>query len=276
MIFLVDACYFAMRLARKALLPRDVPRRWARWIPGMNPSVGSVEAARIVRNYRRHFRTLRPAWVQGATVLEVGIGETNATGYELAAQGAARCYAFEPFAPLDDAADREALRRCEEQHGRTGLRECVTRINDTATLGAGVADIILSNSVLEHVGDLDAVAAELRRLLAPGGCMLHRVDYRDHFFAFPYHHLLWSDRVWERFLNPGDLPRWRIGDHVAAFRRHGCMVKVLHAGHLPDEFAKVRGRVHPRFAQRSEEDLRTTTGVLCVTAQASSSSTAAA
>ena len=75
-------------------------------------------------------------------------------------------------------------------------------------------DVVLSNSVLEHVQDLPALFAELARILAPGGVMLHRVDYRDHFFKYPFHFLLYPRWVWNWFLNPGDLPRWRYDDHA--------------------------------------------------------------
>ena len=96
--------------------------------------------------------------------------------------------------------------------------------------------------------------------------MLHIVDYRDHFFAFPYHHLLWSDRVWRWFLNPGDLPRWRIGDHMRAFETNGFAVKTLMAKAIPAEFEKVRTRIHPKFQNYSEQDLTTAFGILYVTA----------
>lgn len=41
-------------------------------------------------------------------------------------------------------------------------------------------DLIVSRAVLEHVYDLDAAFAAMDCLLAPGGYMVHKVDFRDH------------------------------------------------------------------------------------------------
>ena len=233
----------------------------------MRKNYGAQSHLGLYRLYDRHLAPLDPAWLEAQTILEVGIGETNSSCYEFAARGAVRCYALEPFVPLDADTDRELLRLCATHHntGEAGIADRVVRLKDSAAIPSGSVDLVLSNSVLEHVADNDQLAAELQRVLRPGGRMLHVVDYRDHFFVFPYHFLLWSDAVWNRFLNPGDLPRWRIGDHIRAFTRAGLTVEVLKATPIPEEFEKVRARIHPRFANYSEQDLTTAYGTLYVT-----------
>jgi SAM-dependent methyltransferase len=49
----------------------------------------------------------------------------------------------------------------------------VLREDGRAAFPEGFFDVILSNQVLEHIGDLDTAVAEMRRLLKPGGMMLH-------------------------------------------------------------------------------------------------------
>jgi hypothetical protein len=78
--------------------------------------------------------------------------------------------------------------------------------------------------------------------------MLHQVDYRDHFFKYPYAFLTFSDRAWARWLDPGDLPRWRIGDHLAAFDMAGFETEVLSRQSDADAFARIRPRLQGRFA----------------------------
>lgn len=53
------------------------------------------------------------------------------------------------------------------------------RLEDLALPDAGV-DLIYSRMTLEHVDDPAALSREMARVLAPGGVMLHRVDFRDH------------------------------------------------------------------------------------------------
>jgi hypothetical protein len=56
---------------------------------------------------------------------------------------------------------------------------------DTAATGlaAESVDIVFSNTVLEHVppDQIRRLIEEARRILRPGGCMLHQIDPSDHF-----------------------------------------------------------------------------------------------
>ena len=63
----------------------------------------------------------------------------------------------------------------------------VESTNAAVPLPGGVAGSIFSNSVLEHVGELDAVLTELARLLRPGGALVFTVPvrrYSDHLRLF--------------------------------------------------------------------------------------------
>lgn len=49
-----------------------------------------------------------------------------------------------------------------------------------AGLGPGSIDLLVSNSVLEHIDDLDPVLAEMARIVRPGGLAVHAIDGYDH------------------------------------------------------------------------------------------------
>lgn len=48
------------------------------------------------------------------------------------------------------------------------------------SLGNDEVDLLVSNSFLEHVDDIDAVIAEMRRVVRVGGCLSHSIDATDH------------------------------------------------------------------------------------------------
>jgi len=263
-----DLPYLVPRVIRRKCFPTAIPRALSAWLPGFRANAGTRSCAQVLKLYDPHLNSrLGADWPRDRRILEVGIGATNSSAYEAAALGATSAVAFEPFVPLDPALDSTLLAECAQRHALAtdAITARVQRVTTLDSLTDASVDLVLSNSVLEHVGDMDILARDLRRVLAPGGAMLHLVDYRDHFFRFPYHHLLWSDAVWDRWLNPGDLPRWRIRDHVACFERHGFHVEILQASPLAAEFEKVRSRIHPRFAGYDETALATAFGVLFLT-----------
>jgi SAM-dependent methyltransferase len=47
-------------------------------------------------------------------------------------------------------------------------------------LEPGSFDVVVSGAVFEHLYDPDAAFAAMDQVLAPGGLMLHKVDFRDH------------------------------------------------------------------------------------------------
>jgi SAM-dependent methyltransferase len=63
-------------------------------------------------------------------------------------------------------------------------------------------DVVISNAVLEHVGQLPLAARELFRITASGGHGYHQVDFRNHRdFELPLEHLLLSPADFQRVLD---------------------------------------------------------------------------
>ena len=118
--------------------------------------------------------------------------------------------------------------------------------------------------VMEHVNDIEGLMIQIDRIIKPNGIMFHNVDYRDHFFSYPYNFLLFSKKVWELLLNPGDLPRWRINDHIELFERHNYLTEILHQEVLNDEFEKIKYKIHKEFADYSISNLQTTGALIFV------------
>lgn len=89
----------------------------------------------------------------------------------------------------------------------------------------GSIDILLSNSVLEHVKNIDSAIDEMKRVIRPGGVMVHFVDLRDHYnFNNPLLFLKYSDRAWNTLLTKEGYSytnRWRADEYLVAFESRG-------------------------------------------------------
>jgi SAM-dependent methyltransferase len=248
--------YVSLRLLRRFVFREAFLLRWGRLLPYYRTNLNQVDPAPLVSAYARHV-TLN------ATVrdlLEIGVGATNSTGYELAARlPGARVVLLEPFVPLDATADARLLRQVATAHrcDAAALAARVRRVATLADLGAESIDLILSSSVLEHVSDPAALFAGLRRVLRADGAMLHLVDYRDHFFKYPLHFLQFSRATWERWLNPGDLPRWRLYDHLDALETAGFIAELPEVRRDPAAFARIAPLISPEF-RRDHPQLGTT------------------
>lgn len=254
--------YVALRVARRFLFTDAFLLRFGRFIPHYRTNANQADAGAIVDMYARLCEGRPIAPPDKRVILEVGSGATNAVGYALAERGWAgeggRVILLEPFVALDEAADRALRERLP-----AGVDRRVERTRGLEQVPPGSVDLVLSHSVLEHVRDPAALARELDRVLAPTGLMLHVVDYRDHFFKYPYHFLLFSKGTWERWLDPGDLPRWRLGDHVRQFRAQGFQVDVLESESLPQAFGPIAGKLSSEFDAR-DPDVSVTRAVLAI------------
>ena len=123
----------------------------------------------------------------------------------------------------------------------------------------GHFDAIVTTSVLEHLppAAIDAVLAETRRILRPGGLMLHAIDYSDHYAHSDaaighYNFLRFSANQWARFSPAIHYQnRLRHDDYARAFDRAGLQplrVRTHVPGNAADEIAAVA--LHPAFGVR--------------------------
>lgn len=245
--------YVALRVVRRFVVTEGVLKRIGHLLPYYRTNTNEVDPRPVIELYERAIAASGKSTPRDPLILEIGSGATNSVGYALAGGALAgehgKVLLFEPYAALDEAADRR-----QRALLTAGIAARVQRISTLSEVATGSVDLVVSHSVLEHVRDPDATLQDLHRVLAPAGFMVHAVDYRDHFFKYPFHFLLFSKRAWNRWLDPGDLPRWRLGDHLRLFQRRGFRVEVLDAQTLPAEFVKVAAEVHPDF-DRSDPHL---------------------
>lgn len=238
--------YVTLRLIRRFLFNESMANRLARWLPYYTSSANESQPKLIVDQYLQALRA-SGLDLSGMRVLEVGAGRTNVVACALVAAGARMATALEPFVPFDTVRDA-ALRASVPQWSAVSANS-IARATDFAEIPAASIDLLLSNSVLEHVRDLQGFLMECHRVLTPDGVMLHRVDYRDHFFKYPFAFLTFSETTWSRWLDPGDLPRWRLPDHVAAFTEAGFTTTVSGAESATPEFDRIRLQLAGRFAK---------------------------
>jgi hypothetical protein len=236
--------YVSLRLIRKFFFTERLLTTIGSWVPYYRTNYNQFNPGAIVDKYERKCRS-NGYELQGQVVLELGAGATNSTCYELSARKCETVYAFEPYAHFHDVTDRKLLASISRIHAEDSkvIANRVHRINDLTQISHRTVDIIFSNSVLEHVHDPDTLFETISGYMSESSIMIHFVDYRDHFFKYPYHFLLFSKKTWERWLNPGDLYRWRLGDHRRLLARAGYSVKIDDIKRDTEQFVKIKNRI---------------------------------
>lgn len=115
-------------------------------------------------------------------------------------------------------------------------------------------DIVVTHSVFEHLTDASGIAAALARFTKPGGCQLHYIDLRDHYFKYPFEMLKFSDQVWKNWLNPtSNLNRLRLFEYERIFKQHFKNVKISVTERNIDEFIKAKPAIQPQFLSGNDE-----------------------
>jgi SAM-dependent methyltransferase len=138
----------------------------------------------------------------------------------------------------------------------------------------GAFDLVYSVAALEHVPDPARAAAEMRRVLSPGGLAIHEIDLKHHGSADALRFLEWDDAEWARraTLYGGDLSlsvilggsfvgeifcnRLRRDDWLAVFRGAGFSVETAEPVVLLEEALVRPDRFAEPFRGRPVEELR--------------------
>lgn len=243
------------------LLRHFMPERFARfllkrrWIiqPGLETTDPFAASERYVE-------TLASAGVsiESKRVLVFGYGGRFSVGVDLLKRGAGHVVLCDHFVLLDKERNRELLPAYEsylkvEQGEVLPRSEYMTMLHGDireATIQKQVSqvDVILSNSVFEHLDDVPGITRALATLTAPQGIHLHFVDLRDHYFKYPFEMLKYSEWIWRNLLNPtSNLNRYRLGDYQHVFEANFGQVDMVVLKRLEDEFRKVERTILPAF-----------------------------
>ena len=235
--------YIVLRLIRRFLFPYSLLLRVGKYVPYFRVNANQDGAPLVVDEYERLMREHAPEFLErgGLRILEIGAGVTDTVGQLLAERFGCEVHVCDPYVRFDAEATRQGVKRFNIS---SAAQDRTQRISQPRAQGY---DLILSNSVLEHVEDPEGFFRQMKSSLREGGVMIHRVDYRDHFFKYPYFFLMFSDWVWNTFLNPGDLYRWRLDDHLEAAKRAGVGVESCDNVVLEEDYKQIEPRIHARF-----------------------------
>lgn len=115
------------------------------------------------------------------------------------------------------------------------------------------ADVVVSNSVLEHVGDVAGAVRACAGATMPDGVNVHVIDLRDHYLRCPFEMHCYSERTWRRWLNASNnLNRIRMPEFVQVFEAVFDEVEVEVLERLVDEFREAKPRIRQEFLTGDE------------------------
>ena len=186
------------------------------------------------------------------TVLDLGFGGVFGLSCELLERGFKKVIALDPYAPIRKKGNKLVFKRYPQyftdmkpkpQHievVRKTLEEYVLDNEETI-------DFLVSNSVLEHIQNVESLIKSSSRILKRGGVSVHKIDLRDHFFRYPFHMLNFSRQQWEKLNPPSNLNRLRYEHYNLIFTKHFVSNKFLIDERLPEKYKINENRLHPDF-----------------------------
>ena len=248
--------YMIARFVRHAMpdaMARFLLRRG--WIirPGMETRLPEQALQRYLEKLAEHQVSL-----VGQRVLVFGYGGNFSLGCGLLRGGASHVVLSDRFAPPDVDNNRQLLPGYADYlvstpagiaprpEFMTVSSADIVEVADQGSLSP--VDLVLSNSVFEHLADVDRITQALARLTKPGGAQLHFVDLRDHYFKYPFEMLTFSEKAWRNWLNPtSNLNRYRLPDYRRVFEHYFRKVEITVLERDPDNFHKAENRIRPEF-----------------------------
>ena len=116
-------------------------------------------------------------------------------------------------------------------------------------------DLVISNSVYEHLEDVDGSTRALAAVTRVDGLHIHFVDLRDHFFKYPFEMLHYSEGNWRRWLNPtSNHNRFRLWDYRKIFEKYFGKVDIQVLERDEAKFVKARPEILSEFTSGKLED----------------------
>ncbi|GAB4415228.1 MAG: hypothetical protein Kow002_00150 [Anaerolineales bacterium] len=195
-------------------------------------------------------------------VMVFGYGGRFDIALALLDAGAAHVVLVDKFAPPDHVHNLGLLpsyRRYLDRKGNTVIPrpEAITLIqDDIREVEVEAVDIVLSNSVYEHLDDVEGITASLAKFTNPGGIHVHFIDLRDHFFKYPFEMLRFSETTWTRWLNPSSHHnRYRLWEYRRVFEACFSQVNIDILAREEAAFLKLKPHIRPEFiSENLEED----------------------
>lgn len=254
---------------------------------GSAPESPAVTAAYFIRCVDEYLQQLgiagsdAPAFLAGRRVLEYGPGDVLGVALVLYARGVASVQCVDRFPLSRGGAARvavyEALLRQLPAAERTRADAAFVRAGDASSglrpevIGYSVTqdglapsgatyDLVLSRAVLEHVHDLPALFADLRRVLRPGAVSIHQVDLKSHGLdrRREYDFLTWPDWLYGLMYSEKGFPnRHRVDRYRALALAAGLrLVRLEPTGRVDAaRIEALRPQLPERFRELSTDEL---------------------
>ncbi len=202
------------------------------------------------------------------TILKIGPGKTLGVAALFVLNGADMVISIDRFNCLQKNDKTTVKNICEKNNG--SYSEICRKINyiprvKIEEIGEvfkkGKFDMIISNAVLEHVGDLERAFKSMSQIIKPGGTIVHEVDLACHNrFAgvHPLAFLTFSNKRWERMgSNLGQPNRFRYSHYLTFLKNSGFSIESCEVVKRVSfsQIGTIRNSLDDKFANRSDDDL---------------------
>ena len=254
------------------LLPRAIrhflPERITRFLllrsMILKPGLETADATTAVQRYAEVLKA-RGVSLRGRRVLQFGYGGRFDVGIGFLELGASNVILNDKYAAPDDDHNRRVAEKYNHyflwKDGRPRPNPAYMTLLDgdirdtTAVQALPPSDVVVSNSVYEHLEDVDGITRALSSRTDPDGLQIHFVDLRDHFFRYPFEMLHYSENVWRRWLNPtSNHNRFRLRDYRRVFDGtfHQVEIEILQRDDAA--YDRARKRVRPEFVSGNRQE----------------------
>lgn len=276
----------AVDLAKNALMAVPFIRKWRL----RRPRTAALfdDSDRQLERYAfaplRHLLRLHGP-VRGLSIAEIGPGDNLTSGFAMLAAGAASYTAIERFVGDYQGPVAKNWYRAIEMHwpsvfgempwpaelkGDSFPENCGDRVEVVDEPFEQYQprrrfDIVCSFQVGEHLSDIKIFAQMQRRILAPGGIAVHRVDFAPHehwrSYRDPLTFLRTPDWLWVLMGSHRAIPnRHRHHEFCAAFAEAGLTVVKAELETFDPSIIN-RSKLLRRFREMPEESLRVASAV---------------
>jgi SAM-dependent methyltransferase len=196
--------------------------------------------------------------LSGRRVLVFGYGGRFDIGLALLKEGAGHVVLCDKYAQPDEEHNRRAFLHEEkyfvlENDRLQPRKEWMSLLqadirDETIRRTLEPFDLVISNSVYEHLDDVEGITQALSQLTKPGGLHIHYVDLRDHFFKYPFEMLKFSEKTWRRWLNPSsNHNRYRLWNYRSVFEASFKNVEIEVLMRDEDVFRTALPHIRPEF-----------------------------
>ena len=177
--------------------------------------------------------------IKGKTVLELGPGNSYINAYNFLMMGAKKVILVDKYPRLIKT-DKQMEFFKEEidyitqkygqklpfiKNGKVDSKYIQFIDKDLTEAEVKDVDFIFSNSVLEHIRNVEDNIKAMSLCLNKNGYMLHNIDLRDHYnFNKPFLFYKYSDNTWNKYLTKEGISytnRWRYDDFMKRFQENG-------------------------------------------------------